>query len=350
MGLEGNFHNQQVAEGNVPPIFLPAQDAHRAKRKSQTFFANYELTSAEDWGELEADFGALMSEGAVKYAKPLFQTPLRPEEEDDKEKQERRDAKLFSRLWPFRNWDESTVASLVFGPKEKRDAGLELLCKAPDDAAALIALYAKSAEHGAKARIPAGNSHVPRAVIEDGISRHPLLKHPAYKTVITEGAEAAKHTPSVSVRWPAGAAHAEDTKTTTTVGLHGPAGERGVVSDSPTNERRVETTMPDTGKKEVHDNAKRRWKGSVYSYSPVVLRFRSEQEVDQLIRLFYERNDELFGMPRDYAVSNTIVVPSECVAVIERKGFSIVEATKVLSPDDVPADTFAKLRSEQGVH
>ncbi|PWU21998.1 MAG: hypothetical protein C5B50_00340 [Verrucomicrobia bacterium] len=63
------------------------------------------------------------------------------------------------------------------------------------------------------------------------------------------------------------------------------------------------------------------WKAHLYAYpSRKALAFADRRERDRLLASLWE-DEQLYGMPRDYAGALLLIVPEDAVAVLRKKGF-----------------------------
>ena len=77
------------------------------------------------------------------------------------------------------------------------------------------------------------------------------------------------------------------------------------------------------------------------------LKFPTDAELDKALELFW-KDDELYGLPRDYADGQTVVVPAEAVALLRQKGLQFQEIN-VVSSGDLPPDRERQLRKVHGM-
>jgi hypothetical protein len=74
-------------------------------------------------------------------------------------------------------------------------------------------------------------------------------------------------------------------------------------------------------KTEHFPGPKIQWKPNLYLYpARKALAFADRQERDRLLASLWS-DEQLYGMPRDYAGALLLIVPEEAVPVLRKKGF-----------------------------
>ena len=126
--------------------------------------------------------------------------------------------------------------------------------------------------------------------------------------------------------------------------------EHGILADSRFGGRGMGSAfLADNKTKPMQDeHPAPQWRQRLgYYKQKTALKFLAEAELDKALDLFW-KDDELYGLPRDYADGRTIVVPTEAVALLRRKGLQFQEIN-VVSSGDLSPERERQLRKVHGM-
>jgi hypothetical protein len=100
----------------------------------------------------------------------------------------------------------------------------------------------------------------------------------------------------------------------------------------------------------VHDTPLK-WRSRLQDYVPadcLGLKFETKVDRDAFLHVCRSPESPLYGVPKHYPGFNTVVVPREAATLAKHTGLRF-STVKVRHPDELSAQEYTRLRSEQGL-